>query len=232
MATVKLLEIIAVSDRIKVFRFEKPSGFKFSPGQFAILSTEKVKMPTGALLKRSYSIASPNTLPYLEFCIALAGETGFSHHLHKEAKQGDLFNLDGPFGRFALPLPLKSETIFVAGGAGISPIRGMISSLSDADFSKKVWLIFGIRNPQEYTFKDEFEKLKAKGLNVVIALSDPGVVAEGYEKGFVCDVMAKAIQIGGGKEMYLCGPPKMIETTVAKAKEIGFSEESIHYEQW
>jgi ferredoxin-NADP reductase len=232
MATAKLIEVISVSDRIKIFRFEKPSGFKFLPGQFALLSTEKVRMPNGAVLKRSYSIASTNTQAYLEFCIALAGETGFSHHLHKEAKPGDLFNIDGPFGRFTLPLPLKSEIVFVAGGAGISPMKCMVSSLSDVDFSKKVWLIYGIRNPGEFAFKDEFETLKAKGLNVVIAISDPAADATGYERGFVSEVMANAIKTGIGKEMYLCGPPKMIETTIAKAKEIGFSEESIHFEEW
>jgi NAD(P)H-flavin reductase len=232
MATVKLLEIINASERIKVFRFEKPQGFQFIPGQFAILSSEAVKMPSGALLKRSYSIASPRDAPYLEFCIAIAGETGFSHHLHKEAKSGDVFSLDGPFGNFEVQLPLKTETVFVAGGTGISPIRSMIDTLSDADFSKKVWLVFGIRTPEEFVFKEEFENLKAKGLNVVPAVSDPNFTGDGYEKGFVCDVMAKVIQTGAGKEIYLCGPPRMIETTIAKAREIGFSEESIHREEW
>jgi NAD(P)H-flavin reductase len=231
MAIVKLLEILNTSERIKVFRFEKPQGFVFIPGQFAILSSEKVKMPNGALLKRAYSLASSRDADYLEFCIALAGETGFSHHLHKEAKPGDLFSMDGPFGKFDLELPLKAETVFVAGGTGISTIRSMIDTLADEKFSEKVWLFYGIRTPEEFLFQDEWAKV---GFNfqVVPAVSDPNAQNWSGERGFISDVMARIIKDGKGKEIYMCGPPKMIETTLAKAREIGFSEESIHREEW
>jgi NAD(P)H-flavin reductase len=231
MAVVKLLELLNTSERIKVFRFEKPANFSFIPGQFAILSTEKVKMPSGALLKRAYSIASSRDVSYLDFCVALAGERGFSHHLHKEAKPGDSFNLDGPFGKFDLELPLKAETVFVAGGTGISAIRSMIDTLADEKFSKKIWLFYGIRTPDEYLFQDEWSKI-GFNLHVVPAVSDPSVQGWRGEKGFVSDVMARIIKDGKGKELYMCGPPKMIETTLAKAREIGFSEESIHREEW
>ena len=232
MVLVKLLEIQNTSERIKVFRFERPPGFEFKPGQFALLSTEKVKMPSGALLKRAYSIASSRDAGYLEFCIALGGETGFSHHLHKEAKTGDLFNLDGPFGKFDLELPLKAETIFVAGGTGISAIRSMIDTLEEEHFlTNKIWLFYGVRTPEELIFQDEWAKFKVN-FQLVPAVSDPNAQNWSGEKGFISDVMARIIKDGKGKEIYMCGPPRMTESTLAKAREIGFSEEFIHCEEW
>ncbi|MFH1181889.1 MAG: FAD-dependent oxidoreductase [Candidatus Woesearchaeota archaeon] len=231
MAAVKLLEIINASERIKVFRFEKPPGFEFIPGQFVILSTDNLKMESGLPLKRAYSIASSRDASFLDFCVALASETGFSHHLHNVAKPGEMFNLEGPFGKFDLQLPLKTETVFVAGGTGISSIRSMIDTLRDENFSVKVWLFYGIRSPEEFLFKDEWSSI-GPNFQVVPAISDTSSTSWNGERGFISDVMARIIKDGKGKELYMCGPPKMIETTLAKAREIGFSEESIHREQW
>jgi NAD(P)H-flavin reductase len=231
---VKLIKIVGESSRIKTFRFERPKGFSFIPGQFVMLSSEKVKTPAGIPLRRSYSIASPKNADHLEFCIALGKEDrGLSHYLHQSAKEGEVFTIDGPFGNFTLKLPLKRETIFVAGGTGISPIRSMLHSLSEEDFLQNVWLFFGIRNPEEFLYRKEFEGyLSHDKFRLVAAVSDYQGKDWKGEKGFICDVMAKYIKNGNGKDIYMCGPPIMVDTTLKKAEEIDFSKESIHYEQW
>ncbi|MBN2454693.1 FAD-dependent oxidoreductase [Candidatus Woesearchaeota archaeon] len=233
MTEVKLLEIFPCSKRLKIFRFEKPDGFSFKPGQFVMLSNDKVLTPANIPLKRSYSIASSADADYLEFAIACGTEKGFSHYLHYEAKQGDKFSLEGPYGNFNLELPLEKETIFVAGGAGIAPIRSMLYSLSEADFAKGVWLFFGIRSPAEFLCRTELEALQSnENFHLIAAVSDyEGDDWEG-ECGFVCDIFEKHIKSPENKQIFLCGPPIMIETTVEKAKSIGFPEEQIHFEKW
>ena len=231
---VKLLKIFHDSERIKTFRFEKPKGFLFSSGQFVMLSTPKVKNNESKIpLKRAYSIASAHSKPYLEFCIAIGTKKGFSSYLHESAKKGDVFYLEGPFGEFTLKLPLRKETIFIAGGAGIAPIRSMLHSLSGKDFSQKIWLLFGIRNPEEFLYRKELESFcSRKNFNLIAVVSDYEGKDWKGECGFVCDVVAKHIKNGKNKELYMCGPPIMVETTLKKAKQINFSGESIHHERW
>ena len=224
---VKLLETLPGSDHVKTFRFERPEGFSFLPGQFVMISCAAVKTPADIPLKRALSIASDPEAPFLEFCIALGTPQGLSHHLFFNAKNGDEFSLEGPQGNFTFS-PSKNERIFIAGGTGIGPLRSMLFTLAKDDIPTT--LFYGFRTPKEFLYKEEFEQYP--NLRVIPAVSDYNKNDWQGEKGWISDILQKYIKDGQGKDVYLCGPSPMVEAAMGKLRELHFPEENIHREQW
>ena len=73
-----------------------------------------------------------------------------------ELDTGDSMTFDGPMGSFVLNDEM--DCVFIAGGIGITPIRGILAQLVDKHGSKKVELIYS--EPREiYPFKKEFDKM-------------------------------------------------------------------------
>jgi len=231
---VRLLSVYQESSRVKTLRFERPSGFSFAPGQFVLLSTVEVQTPKGLPLKRSYSICSPHKADYLEFCVALGhAPEGLSHYLHENAEVGNTFMLDGPHGKFILQQPLGSETVFIAGGTGIAPIRCMLHNLTPEDFKQKIWLFFGIRDPGEYLYRRELEELESnENFRIVPAISGSVDRQWKIDRGYISDILEKYVPDGENKRIYLCGPPAMVAATLEKANQLNFADENIRREQW
>src|SRR5581483_1923264 len=94
----------------------------FIPGQFLSL-----QLPVdGKTLTRPYSIASnPEDAGPLEICLNLVPGGQGSHYLFSLVV-GDKVNFTGPWGTFVLNDPPAAESVFLAGGVGIVPIRPMI----------------------------------------------------------------------------------------------------------
>src|ERR1700759_822767 len=109
---VKLLETHQVTHNVKCFRFEKPEGYTFHPGQATELS---VNQPEWRDEKRPFTFTSLEEDPYLEFTIKRypdrRGVTDLLHRLHP----GDEVILRDVWGA----IEYKGPGIFIAGGAGI-----------------------------------------------------------------------------------------------------------------
>ncbi len=225
----EIIEILSPSVRVKLFKVEKPKGFSFISGQFATLSIEGLVGKEGIIVKRSYSIASSPLDSCLEFCIAKAGF--FSSKLH-ELKEGDYLNVQGPFGTFTLNNSLPANTVFIAGGTGISPLMSMLRTMNrENSFPKNFRLFYGFNSISDFIFEEELELLaKQDKIELFASIDKPAKRWKG-EVGFVSDVLER--HIGFPKsDVYVCGPPLMISTTLKLLLNKGFDEKRIHREMW
>jgi ferredoxin-NADP reductase len=128
------------------FEIQGVPRFGFVPGQW--LSVKHI-LPDGEELTRAYSIASPpSENGRVAFCVNLV-QDGLMSNFLCDMKDGEELRCQGPFGNFILHPPMR-DTIFIATGTGIAPIRSMLHwVLADESRhqSKQLWLIFGIRAP-------------------------------------------------------------------------------------
>ena len=233
----KISEIIEETPHIKLFKVTLENGvFDYKPGQFAMLSLDNVKTETGILVKRSYSIASsPTNKEYLEFCVSIKKDGKLSPQLEK-LKHGDSMNLDGPYGRFNLKDPLHAGTIvFIAGGAGIAPLLSMIRTLLVQHNDIKILLLYGFRNPEDCSYKDELLEYskKYKNFNMYRTVSSKEV-PEWWEEdtGRVTAILNKYIKPKEIECVYICGNPDMVRDTIDILKAAGIPEAKIYNEQW
>ncbi|MBV8334409.1 MAG: 2Fe-2S iron-sulfur cluster binding domain-containing protein [Alphaproteobacteria bacterium] len=195
----------------------------FVPGQYM-----EVGIP-GTKVQRAYSIANlPNWDGQIEFLIRLKPGGAFSSWLAKQARAGDKLELCGPFGHFVLDEGSTRPRCLIGGGCGFAPVLAMLRHLAEFQDMQPTTLIFGVNRQDELFATDEIKELQAAlpMLRVTVAVWHP----EGTWKGFVgtaADAFAKLLDEGGEQpDVYICGPPKMLEAvrSVAAARNLPASQ--------
>src|ERR1700758_866454 len=122
--TARLTRSVPLSVPTKHLEFEVRGGapFGFVPGQWLSLTTNK---PDGEEITRAYSIASPPAGDN-KFALCLNRvQDGFMSNFLCDLKEGAELSAQGPFGDFILRPPMR-DTLFIATGTGIAPLRSML----------------------------------------------------------------------------------------------------------
>jgi NAD(P)H-flavin reductase len=239
----KILKIDDFTDEkgnsCKVYRLstEKANGFEFKAGQFVMISHDDFKLWNNPkeLKWASFSIcSSPLQKGFIELCLRIHSTPGLTNFIGKNLREGNELNVKGPFGVFTLKEPFK-ELMFIALGTGIAPLLSMIRTLILKKDERPIKLFFGFRNSKQFVFQKELEELASKAKNFkfypIISEEDPHWKGE---KGFVQDLIKKAKFENDKKEVdiYVCGPPKAVDSIIEFLKEQGFNENKIHREKW
>jgi ferredoxin-NADP reductase len=118
----------------------------------------------------------------------------------------------------------------IAGGIGITPIRSLMEEMLSK--GKDVVLVYANRNQQVTVFAEELESLRQKyNARIIQVMSDqadfPG------EKGKLDkEKIQRLVPDFLSREIYLCGPPPMMESIIGQLKELSFPHSLIHYEKF
>jgi len=127
-------------------------------------------------------------------------------------EKGDWIGIRGPFGtRFSQN---GENTLIVAGGIGIAPLRPLVDSLLSQ--KKKVVLVIGAKTESELILYD-FESFKDSNFTLEIATDD----GSRGRKGIVTSVAYELIENNSFDALYTCGP----EVMMAKLHEIARNQE-------
>jgi ferredoxin-NADP reductase len=147
------------------FVIDELESFNFASGQFvsAVALDANGKQQT-----RAYSLASAASGNRFELCVNRVEEGFFSNHLADlpDLPIGATIQIHGPHGHFTLHEPI-TDSILVATGTGIAPMRGYLQWLFPADGpdrsnGKQIWLVYGTRYASDIYYKEEFERLAAR----------------------------------------------------------------------
>lgn len=213
------------------FAVEQTPHFDFQAGQFVSVLADH----DGRQITRAYSIASPprgnNTF---DLCLNRVRDGFFSNWLC-DLREGDQVHFHGPHGYFTLKQPVR-DSIFVATGTGIAPIRGMIHWLL-ADparhGNREFWLVFGVRYQLDLYYDDEFRQLERDHSNLhyipTLSRENPGWSGA---RGYVQEYVEK---LAGGRtdmDAYVCGLRDMVTSNRDLLKKLGWDRKSILYERF
>lgn len=130
---------------------------------------------------------------------------------------GSKLFLRGPYGNgFDLDEYRGKDIIVVAGGTGLSPVRGVVDYFAaHPEKAASVTLIAGFKTPSDVLFKDDIERWK-KTINVVLTVdcdSDDYVCNVGLVTEYIPGLVL------GDKDnlaVIAVGPPVMMKFTVAE----------------
>ena len=214
------------------FEVKGVARFGFVAGQWLSFKTNK---PDGEEITRAYSIASsPSEDNRFALCLNRV-QDGFMSNFLCDMKEGAEIRCQGPFGDFILRPPLR-DTIFIATGTGIAPLRSMLHWLL-ADPArhqdKQFWLVFGNRTEQDIYYHDEFLALAGKHANFhyLPTLSRGGPEWQGL-RGYVQEHVPAIVQGRTDMHAYICGLDKMIKANRELLKGLGWDRKSILYEKY
>lgn len=171
--TAQLLQKACISESAQCYHLEfaipELESFDLAAGQF--LSAVAID-PKGKTQTRAYSIASAASENRFDLCVNRV-ENGFFSNYLCDLPEGGTVQVHGPHGHFTLKEPI-TDSIFVATGTGIAPMRGFTQWLfpetgefSGADRSegRHIWLVYGTRRESEIYYRDYFERLALEHSN-------------------------------------------------------------------
>ena len=131
-------------------RDEAERPLAFQPGQYAAISYKRGGRVSHA---RCFSIvSSPTDQHQLQFSMRLRGR--FTTSLSR-LQQGDLVEVNGPFGGFIFDASRDKKAVFIAGGIGITPFMSMIRYLSVLQDDNDVTLLYSCATQDDVPFGDE-----------------------------------------------------------------------------
>jgi propane monooxygenase reductase subunit len=142
---------------------------------------------------------------------------------------GDELGFTGPYGAFHLR-KTDRPILMVAGGSGMAPILSLLRELSARGSARPVRFFYGARTEQDLFYVDLVEELGARiaDFEFTPVLSDEG-------EGFVHEAACRQIASGGmdDPEIYMCGPPPMIDAMLEEATTAhGIDEEQIFHDKF
>jgi ferredoxin-NADP reductase len=115
----KLLNRADTAEGTMAFRFEKPPGFDFKPGQSVDLTLLNPPETDSEGNVRTFSIASAPFEDQLRFATRMR-DTAFKRSLRK-VPLGTVVKMDSAMGSFTLHKNSAKPAVFLAGGIGITP---------------------------------------------------------------------------------------------------------------
>ena len=198
----------------------------YQAGQFA-----QLKVP-GTTSWRNYSYAHPaDGASTVEFIVRLLPRGEMSDYLRERAKPGDRIAMRCSKGGFYLR-PVVRPLVLVAGGTGLSAILAMAASL-DAGITQPVHLVYGVTKAEDLCKLDELEELQRRipSLTVHTVVAEPGPGWDG-PVGLVTDLLDPDMFGGGDADVYLCGPPAMVEATRTWLGNNGIHGTGLYYEKF
>lgn len=215
------------------FRVSDVGDFPFIPGQFITIKQPRLD---GKAHSRAYSIASaPRSDAAFDLCLNRV-EDGFLSNWLCDLEPGASVQFHGPHGRFVLRWP-PADSIFIATGTGIAPIRSMVEWLfaePERNRGHEYWLVFGTRYEHSIYYRDEFEAIARGNANfhyvpTLSRCSDAWAGCRGYVQDHVRAIVA------GRNEMraYICGLHQMVNATRELLKqELGWDGRQIIFERY
>ena len=211
----------------------EPDRLDFKPGQYADLHIP------GTDEHRSFSMATtPSATDQVEFLIKRYPGGKFSALLDGRIQAGDELALTGPYGSFTLKDGHVLPVVCIGGGAGMAPILSLLRHMNETENRRPVRFYYGARTAADLFYIDEILQL-GKGLadfEFVSCLSESidGAVAESVavEEGMVTDVVARRESAIGKCEVYLCGPPPMVDAALVFLDANSVPKDQIFYDSF
>lgn len=204
-------------------RLDKPMGFL--PGQYVNLSVP------GSGTTRSYSFSSAPGAEEASFLIRNIPGGVMSGYLDASAQPGDKVELTGPMGAFYLR-PIERPQLWLAGGTGLAPFLSMLEQLAGQGCDQPITLYYAVTRAADLVELDRVRRLaEAIGdVTVVTILADADEAHD--RKGFVTDHLTGDDLRGGDVDIYLCGPPPMVEAVRQHLEAAGTTPASFHFEKF
>ncbi|NMY34368.1 ring-hydroxylating dioxygenase ferredoxin reductase family protein [Pseudomonas sp. WS 5412] len=196
----------------------------FLPGQYV-----NIGVPDSGQT-RSYSFSSRPGDTHASFLIKHVPGGLMSSWLER-AQPGDRVPMTGPLGSFYLREVMR-PLLLLAGGTGLAPFLSMLEVLAQRGEARPITLIYGVTRDQDLVLVEALEAFAARlpQLTIVTCVADPQTAHP--RQGYVTQHMAREALHDGDVDVYLCGPPPMVDAVRQHFKHQGVSPASFHYEKF
>lgn len=222
----RVIENSQLADDVMRLKLKLPndSNFKFLAGQYI-----DFLLKTGH--RRSFSIANaPHDGEHIELHVRHAKGGEFTDFVFEHLETKALLRFEGPLGNFYLHEHSQRPMIFMAGGTGFAPIKGIIEHALHIGSSRPIHLYWGACSQADLYMNELPEKWATKHSHItyVPVLSDPKNDDNWQGRnGFVHEAIMSDFKDLTDFDIYAGGPPQMVHAGFDAFVTKGLTEE--HY---
>ncbi len=171
-----------------------------------------------------YSLSAPPTDRVLRFTVKVLGD-------HSEALQhlrkGTRVFAEGPYGALTERRRTRRKVLLLAGGIGVTPLRALFETMRARH--GELTLIYRANTELEIAFRSELDAIaKWRGAQVRYLIGPPG----GEQDPFVGRRLESLVKDIRSHDVYLCGPPRMMEAAYGALRRVGVDRHHIHTESF
>ncbi|MFI6855181.1 ferric reductase-like transmembrane domain-containing protein [Streptomyces sp. NPDC050416] len=140
----------------------------------------------------------------------------------RHLKAGTRVFAEGPYGAFTTLHRTRPDALLIAGGVGVTPIRALLEELDG-----HAVVIYRVATDRDAVLYDELRELalaKEAELHLVTGPALPDRLAPQELARLVPDIT--------GRDVYLCGPPPMMNAVLGSLRELGVPPTQTHFERF
>ena len=200
-------------------------GLGYLAGQYV-----NVLVP-GTDQRRSYSFSSTPGSAELSFLVRDIPRGVMSSFLRENATPGTPMEFIGPAGSFYLR-EIKRPLLFLAGGTGLAPFLSMLGRIAATGSTHTVHLIYGVTNDEDLVGIDQLKRFTGVIPSFTFACCVAAEAGVYPQKGYVTRYIELAHVNDGDVDIYLCGPPPMVEAVRGWLTEQGIAPANFYYEKF
>lgn len=207
---------------IYTLEFKTLNGaYKYAPGQFLHLALDKDYDGIGQWPEsRCFSMQSNPDEDNIRITYTVKGR--FTKMMERQLKVGSEVWLKLPYGDLFIREHDKKNTVFIAGGTGITPFLSLFTNQSFYDYeSPRIYL--GFRSAELNIYKTDLSRLHNSTV----------IVNYIYENQEGClDIQQIFDDNGFDPDYFISGPPLMITTFKNFLKTTGVAEKQLKTDDW
>ncbi|HQU14512.1 MAG: CDP-6-deoxy-delta-3,4-glucoseen reductase [Chromatiales bacterium 21-64-14] len=186
--------------------------------------------------RRGFSIANaPHDDAHIELHVRHLPGGRFSDHVFARMKEKDLLRFQGPLGSFFLREESDRPILMIGGGTGFAPLKGMLEHVFHAGIQRPIHLYWGARGRRDLYLHDlplSWSETHSD-FRYTPVLSEP-LAEDAWEgrTGFVHDAVVQDYPDLGAYEVYMSGPPPMIEAAKQAFRTHGLPFDHLYYDSF
>lgn len=228
MRLVRVAAVENITSRVKRFTLVSADGDAlpaFSAGSHIVVHLSEGReseTPSGKTWRNSYSLTSaPGETGFYQIAVRredAARSKGGSIFLHEAVRVGDTLQIEAPANFFPLARQARKH-VLIAGGIGITPFLSYLTFLkaTRADYEL------------HYAFRDWSRAAFAGLICAEHGNRSQFYVSAGGERPDPAEILAGHPL---GTHVYVCGPYSLIDAVVRSAREAGWPDRNVHFEEF
>lgn len=220
-----LSEVISIQNPFKgIYTIEFKSlerPYKYSPGQFLHIAIDEDYDGIGQWPEsRCFSMQSDPSEDMVRITYAVKGF--YTQEMEQVLKVGSEVWLKLPFGELFTQPHNKTNTVFIAGGTGVTPYLSLFKHESFREYvNPKIYL--GYKNASYYIYEKELSFICNDNATITTFFED---------KDGVIDIFKIHEQTGNESNYFISGPPVMIKIFKNKLIELGVPRDNVLTDDW
>jgi benzoate/toluate 1,2-dioxygenase reductase subunit len=154
-----------------------------------------------------------------------------SSYLRDKAMPGNPVEFIGPAGSFYLR-EIKRPMLLLAGGTGLAPLLSMLGKISETGSEHPIRLVYGVTNDVDLVAIERLEEFASEIPGFTFVTCVAAADSAHPRKGYVMAHVESGYLNGGNVDVYLCGPPPMVDAVRTWLGQQGVTPANFYYEKF